>query len=115
MSSSVRGAERVRRRLGELTAAVKREVDKANAKSGAEMERIAKVLHPGDGANRAAINSRPLPDGSTLVDFGPKAKVTEGNRGPRAFVNPTLKVTEKKRTSRARYAVRKAVKEVFGG
>lgn len=115
MSRLVLGADRVRRKFGKLKTTLKTEVDKANHRSGRDIERIAKVLHPGDGSTRAEIEARQLPDGSTLVDFGSKAKVTEGDQGPRPFVNPTLKVTRKKSRNRVRYAVRKSVKATFGG
>jgi hypothetical protein len=78
------------------------------------MVRLAKVLHPGDGENRAAITSTENADGSILVDFGAKAKVTEGDSGPRPFVNPVLSVIRKRVGGRYRNAVNRAVKDVFG-
>ncbi|WP_110815728.1 hypothetical protein [Pseudoroseicyclus aestuarii] len=93
---------------------VQREVDAANAKSAQELARIARVLHPGKGEHKADITVTPQDDGH-LVDFGAKAKVTEGDRGPRAFVNPALKVSRKRHRNRAKRAMKKAVARVFTG
>lgn len=112
---TVIGADRVRARLGKLRAAVAAEVGKANHLSGAELVRIARVLHPGDGSTRAEIIGTANADGSYKADFGSKAKVTEGEKGPRPFVNPALVVTRKKHKARGRRAVNKAVKQVFNG
>jgi hypothetical protein len=114
MASNVRGADRVRGRLRELQRAVERETTKANRRSGEDMVRMAKAIHPGDGSTRADIEGRANPDGSYTVDFGDKAKVTEGDRGPRPFVNPVLKVLRKKISARYRRAINKAVRDTFG-
>lgn len=115
------GADKVMRKLSKLERRVKQEVDAGNRKSGEELVRTAKVLIPvgddvhDDGHERGKINGSQNPDGSYLVDFGPKSKVIEGDRGPRAFVNPALKVLRKRRLNRAKRAVNKAVKESFRG
>ncbi len=115
MTNTVIGADRVRRKLARLKTLVPKHMARANQLSGEELIRIARVLHPGDGATRAEIVGRQSADGSYTCDFGSKAKVTEGKRGPRPFVNPALKATEKKRKRRRSAAVGKAVKEAMNG
>jgi hypothetical protein len=113
---SIIGADRVRRALQKMPERMKKQVAEANHKSGAELIRIAKVLIPEvSGDSRAAIIGTANSDGSYLCDFGPKAKVIEGERGPRPFVNPALSVTRKRHSARAKRAMNKAVKEAFGG
>ncbi|WP_353475520.1 HK97 gp10 family phage protein [Salipiger sp. H15] len=118
---TVIGADKVMRKLSKLERRVKDQVDAANRKSGEELVRTAKVLIPmgadveKDGRERDKITGTQNPDGSYLVDFGPKSKVIEGDRGPRPFVNPALKVLRKKHGARVRRAVNKAVKESFSG
>lgn len=118
---TVIGADRVMRKLSQLPDRIKKNVDRAVKTSGDELVRTAKVLIPvgkdvhGDGAERDKIHATQNADGSVLVDFGPKSKVIEGNRGPRPFVNPALAVTRKRHKSRASRAVSKAVKELFNG
>ena len=107
------GGAAVSRKLLALPKKIKDEVDKATAKSGEELIRIAKVLIPvGTGASLAAITGTANADGSFLCDFGNKAKVIEENH---PFVNPALSVTRKKHKARAARAMNKAVKGVFGG
>jgi len=108
-------AARIGRKLDRLKKAAMRHAGEANRLSGEELIRIARILHPGDGANKAAINGNANTDGSYLCDFGPRAKVTEGDRAPRPFVNPALSVTRKKHKNRAKRAIKKAMKEAFGG
>lgn len=115
MSRTVIGADRVRRKLTALKKTVKREVDRANEISGGELIATARILHPGDGSTKAGIHGQVRADGSYLADFGDKAKVTEGDRGPRPFVNPALKVLRKRHSNRAKRAVNKAVKQAFSG
>lgn len=121
MTKPIIGADRVMRKLSQLPAHIKRRVDEMTKRSGDELARTAKVLIPvggdvhGDGHERDKITSQQLADGSVLVDFGPKSKVIEGERGPRPFVNPALSVNRKKHRARARRAVNRAVKEVFNG
>lgn len=111
---SVEGADRVRRKLSKLDDRIMKHVAKANQDSGRELIRIARVLHPGDGENRAAIQGTANSDGSYFCDFGPRAKVTEGDNAPRPFVNPALSVTRKKHGARAKRALNKGVKEAMG-
>lgn len=119
--SATADAERIARKFAALKKRVNKEAGAANKKSGDELIRTAKVLIPtggdvhGDGAERNKIIGTANADGSYLCDFGPKAKVIEGNRGPRPFVNPALAVTRKRHGARAKRAVNKAVKEAFGG
>ncbi|WP_028029893.1 hypothetical protein [Gemmobacter nectariphilus] len=118
---SVEGADRVMRKLSQLPDRIKKNVDASIRQSGNELVRTSKVLIPvggdvhGDGHERDKITATQNPDGSVLVDFGPKSKVIEGERGPRPFVNPALSVLRKKHKARARRAVNKAVKELFNG
>lgn len=121
MTKSIIGADRVARKLSQLPKRIKRDLDAMTKRSADELVRTAKVLIPaggdvhGDGAERDKITATQNADGSVLVDFGPKSKVIEGERGPRPFVNPALAVTRKKHRARARRAVNKAAKEVFNG
>jgi hypothetical protein len=114
-------AARIARKFAALKTKVRKEAGAANAKSGAELIRTAKVLIPvggdvhGDGHERDKIVGTANDDGSYLCDFGPKSKVIEGNSGPRPFVNPALAVTRKRHGARAKRAVNKAVKGAFGG
>ena len=74
---------------------------------------LAQVLIPTrTGTNRALIRNIAGADGSQLIDFGPKAKVIEGKRGPRPFVNPALAGTKKARAARSRKAIKDAIKAV---
>lgn len=115
MSKTVIGADKVRAKLARLKRAVTQEMAKANRHSGEDLVRVAKVLHPGDGATRDAIRGQAEPDGSYRVNFGPKAKVTEGENAPRPFVNPAKKALEKKMKARASRAINRAVKASFNG
>ena len=121
MSRNVIGAAKVARKLSQLPASIKADVDAMTKRSADELVKTAKILIPvggdvhGDGHERDKINATQNSDGSVLVDFGPKSKVIEGERGPRPFVNPALSVTRKKHRARARRAVNKAVKQVFNG
>lgn len=110
---TVIGADRVMRALSKLPDRARKHVAAANRKSGDELIRIAKILHPGDGENRAAIIGTANSDGSYFCDFGPRSKVTEGDNAPRPFVNPALSVTRKRHRARAKTAMKKAVKEAF--
>lgn len=118
---TVQGADRVMRKLSQLPDRIKAKVDQAVMQSATELVRVAKVLIPvggdihGDGHERDKIRATQNVDGSVLVDFGPKSKVIEGERGPRPFVNPALAVTRKKHGARAKRAVNRAVKELFNG
>lgn len=114
MTRTVIGADRVRRKLSALKAAVDSEIALANTRSGEDLIRGARILHPGDGSTKAEIRGTANADGSYLASFGSKAKVTEGDRGPRPFVNPVLRYYRKRFSGRYRRAVNKAVKRVFG-
>ncbi|WP_420415922.1 hypothetical protein [Marinovum algicola] len=113
MSRYVKGADRVRRKMNRLHRVVQAEVERAIEKNGEDLVRGARVLHPGDGETRAEIKGRKLSGGGYLVDMGSKAKVTEGDRGPRPYINPVLKAFAKRHKGRVRRAVNKAVKRVF--
>lgn len=119
--SRIIGADKVARKLSDLPAHIKARVDRMTKRSADELVATAKVLIPvggdvhGDGFERDKITATQNADGSVLVDFGPKSKVIEGERGPRPFVNPALSVTRKKHKARARAAVNRAVKAAFSG
>lgn len=112
---TVIGADKVRRKLSLLDKRIMKHVAAANHASGQELIRIATVLHPGDGENKAAIKGTANVDGSYLCDFGPRSKVTEGENAPRPFVNPALSVTRKKHKARAARALKRGVKEAMSG
>lgn len=120
MSASNDG-RRIGAKFKRLEALVRNRMARANKMTGDDLVRTAKVLIPvggdvhGDGSERDKITGTPNEDGSYLVDFGPKSKVIEGERGPRPFVNPALAVTRKKFKSRARSAINRAVKDSFNG
>ncbi len=80
------------------------------------MVRTAKALIPEDsGDSRDDIEATQFKDGSVLVNFGPKARVIEADRGPRPFVGPTKKRELKKHKDRVRRAISKAVRRTFSG
>lgn len=102
--------------LNKITPEIEAQFARANQDGAELVVDVAKVLIPErSGASRAAIRNIPGADGSQLIDFGPKAKVIEGNKGPRPFANPALKATKKKRQSINRKAIRKAIKAVSNG
>ena len=105
--------------LERLPKAARKHLDDANRNNGEEVLALARVLIPGaedgaSGASRLAIKGSEQEDGGYLMDFGPKAKVIEGNRAPRPFVNPALEVTRKSRARRNRAALKKAIKAAGG-
>lgn len=121
MARNVIGADRVMRKISQLSPELKAEIGKANEKSAKELVRTMKVLIPvggdvhGDGAERDKITATAVGDGAQLVDAGPKSKVIEGERGPRPFVNPALAVTRKRHAGRVKRAAKKVAKELFNG
>ncbi|MCZ4351534.1 hypothetical protein O4H61_03310 [Roseovarius aestuarii] len=99
--------------LNKITPAIESQFARANKDNAEMIVDMAQVLIPVDrGVNRALIRSIAGDDGSQLVDFGPKAKVIEGNRAPRPFVNPAINGTEKARRVRNRKAIKDAIKAV---
>lgn len=102
--------------LKRITPEIQDQFARANRENAESIVDLAKVLIPqqqsGGGTNRALIRNIAGDDGSQLIDFGPKAKVIEGNRGPRPFVNPALNATKKKRAARNRKAIKDAIKAV---
>lgn len=99
--------------LNKITPAVEAKFAEANKDNAESIVDLAKVLISSPtGTNKAMIRNTAGADGSQLIDFGPKAKVIEGNRGPRPFVNPSLAVTKKKRAVRNRKAIKDAIKAV---
>lgn len=120
MSRNVIGADRVRRKLTRLKKTVDEELAIVNERNGKDLIRIARILHPGDGSTRADIKGSVVtdaagnPDGY-LADFGALSKVTEGESGPRPFVNPARQWLRKRIKGRVRRGINKAVKRAFNG
>ncbi len=107
------GFSATKKMLRKITPEIEAKFEDANRENAEMIVDLAKVLIPErSGASRAAIRNLPGPNGSQLIDFGPKAKVIEGDRGPRPFVNPALAGTKKKRAARSRKAIRDAIKAV---
>lgn len=107
------GLKSTQNMLRKITPEIEAQFEAANRENAEMIVDVAKVLIPErSGASRAAIRNMPGPDGSQLIDFGPKAKVIEGDKAPRPFVNPALAATKKKRAVRSRKAIRDAIKAV---
>ncbi len=119
--AKVEGADRIARKLKSLPTHLEAKVGAAVKKSADELVRTSKVLIPvggdihGDGHEREKITATQVDVMAFEVDFGPKAKVIEGDSGPRPFVNPALKVTRKRNGARIRRAVKAAVKAAMNG
>lgn len=112
----VRGDGKVNRKLMNLRKTLAAETAAANATSGRAMVRTAKALIPVEsGDSQDDIEATQFKDGSVLVNFGQKARVIEGDRGPRPFVGPTKKREIKKHKDRVRRAISKAVRRAFSG
>lgn len=109
------GFDRVKRILNKLPDEVELTMREANRENGEDVLALARVLIPEKtGASRLAIRGAEVPEGGYLMDFGPKSKVIEGERGPRPFVNPALKATRARRKKRSRKALKDAVKRAKG-
>jgi hypothetical protein len=107
------GFDRVNAMLARITPEIQEALAKANEENAQEIVDLAKVLIPSvTGASRAAIGHIANPDGSQLIDFGKKAKVIEGDRGPRPFVNPALQATKQSRKARNRKSIRDAARNI---
>lgn len=105
------GFGKTRSMLNKITPEIEAQFEAANRDNAEMIIDLAKVLIPEKtGASRLAIRNIPGDDGSQLLDFGPKSKVIEGEKGPRPFANPALAATKKKRAARNRKAIRKAIK-----
>ena len=109
------GFDRVKRMLTRITPEVMAHLSEANRKNAEEIVDLAKVLIPErSGQSRAAIGNYESDKGQ-LIDFGKKAKVIEGNRGPRPFVNPALAATKKSRKARNKAAMKAAMGSLGNG
>jgi len=107
------GFDKTRNMLNKITPEIEAKFETANRQNAEDIVDVAKVLIPEkSGKSRNAIKNMDSGDGGQLIDFGPKSKVIEGERGPRPFVNPALQATKRKRRLRSRKAVRDAVKAV---
>lgn len=105
------GFNRVQAMLARITPAIEAEFEDANRDNAHMIVDVAKVLIPEEsGASRAAMATTDAGDKGQLIDFGPKAKVIEGGKGPRPFVNPALESTKKSRTARNKQAMQRAIK-----
>lgn len=110
------GTDRVKRMLQRLPAECDRHFEQSNRDNAEDLVGVARVLIPNvSGVSRAAINNFDAPEGGQIVDFGVKAKVIEGNRGPRPFVNPALAATKKPRKARNRKALKDAIRSAKNG
>ena len=81
------GFDRVKRILNKLPDEVELTMQEANRENGEDVLALARVLIPerpteSDG-NRHLIRGAEVPGGGYLMDFGPKSKVIEGEKGPR--------------------------------
>ena len=108
-----KGFNRAKSLLTKIGPEIEVQFVKANRENAEMVVDLAKVLIPErSGHSRASIQAYDMPEGGQLIDFGKKAKVIEGKRGPRPFVNPALAATKKKRMARNRKAIRDAAKAV---
>lgn len=102
-----------KRMLAKITPEIEAKFATANRENAESIADLARVLIPKrTGASAAAIRNIPTDNGGQIVDFGKKAKVIEGGKAPRPFVNPAMKATAKARKARNRKAIRDAVKAV---
>ena len=114
MSLTVTGS--AKRLPSKVIKAAKREFASANADNAKLIVDVAKALIPQrTGQSRLAIRNVKIDDGAQIVDFGPKSKVIEGDRGPRAFVNPALAGTKRKRKARNNKATKAAIRAATNG
>ena len=110
------GSDKVKRMMRELPSAIEKHAEMANRESAEDMAAVARALIPSvTGENRAKIRTFPGEGTGHVVDFGDKAKVIEGDRGPRPFVNPAIRATKDSRRKRAAKAARDAIKEAANG
>jgi len=116
------GFDGVRAKLRNLGPKAERTFEAVNRESGEEIVALAKVLVPeGDtGRARSSITGRPWEGTSYMVDFGPMARILEGDTKPRTtkagenrgirvgtpFANPAIQNTRSKRMARYRKAVK---------
>ncbi|MEL7282111.1 MAG: hypothetical protein AAGK79_17285 [Pseudomonadota bacterium] len=106
------GFKELAAKMDGLVDAARDEFEAANRENAELLVDVAKLLIPvKSGTSRAQIQNVPTGDGGQIVDFGPKSKVIEGDRGPRPFVNTSLAATRKARSARNRKAVREAIKK----
>jgi hypothetical protein len=110
------GFDRVAKMLARIGPEVTAHFAEANRLNAEEVVDLAKVLIPQrTGASRAAIGNYATDNGGQLLDFGKKAKVIEGDRGPRAFVNPAMDATKASRKARNKAAMKDVVKALGNG
>jgi len=99
--------------LNRITPAIEAQFAKANRDTAEMIVDLAKVLIPErTGASRAEISNTEVEGGGQLINFGQKAKVIEGESGPRPFKNPAMNLTKTKRRARNRKAIKDAIKAV---
>lgn len=125
MSVTKRGFKELRQKLRRLAPEARKEFETINRRNAEDVASLARILISSpSGRSRAAIKTSPGPEGGTLIDFGPLAKILEGGtaerstkagasrgKGPkRPFVNPSFEPTKRRRQARNRRAVRKVLK-----
>lgn len=106
------GFDEAQAMISRLSAAAQSEFDAANKDNAELIVDTAKLLIPErSGNSRREIRNSEVADGAQLIRFGSKSKVIEGDKGPRPFVNPALRLTKKRRQARNRKALKNAVKK----
>lgn len=105
------GFSNTKRLLDKITPEIEAKFATANKENADMVADLARVLIPEvSGSSRLNIRVIPAENGGQIIDFGKKAKVIEGNSGPRPFKNPAMNSTKKKRAARNRKAIRDAIK-----
>lgn len=129
MNAAVDGI-RIGKKFLAVSEKAKARIARANAASGQEWERLARVLIPvRTGRSRNSIDGFAQSDGAYLIRFAPLSRILEGGRkagvskkghaypSMRAFahVTPAGKIVKPKHRRRVQAAVRAAIKEAMGG
>jgi hypothetical protein len=130
MGLKVSGMAKTRRLLNKITPAVTEEFEKANRDNAELIVAVARVLVPvASGTTRRLIKNVPAAEGGQIISFGPLSKILEGGTGvrttktgasrgvgsKRAFKNPAMKGTKKRRDLRNRQAVKAAIRIAKNG
>lgn len=119
---TIEGTKKASDRLAGIGKKLARRLSKTNIKNAEEIADVARILVPlgtkdEQARTRSQITTEVVPDSkgggtdAVMIDFGPRAKVVEGNKGPTPFVNPALEVTRNRRRARIRRAIKAASRE----